>query len=494
MYNIQVFKLKKRRKLISGILSIIILIAGWNIVSESYNAIRDGYLINCLGQEVCIYRGPKDPFPNYYAYTKVLNNGDIFITKSAYNNFYHKLVRIPRKIPFINGHYNLDIQYSEQFPGYKDTQHYLYKIKKYKFIKIKALHSDTKVGCDIPTIISDGKNNFYEACYNQKNIEYFNHKKNKFEITTKNPFNTKQVRELKPIMYIGQYAPNQALFMTNHNRIHQNIIKYGFTLEHPLLKPERLYFMDMTNFKMTPLPKFAQNPKYYPNPDDFKFLSNGKIIILIRGCSHKVWRNNYQQEFDHIEIYDPSTNTFQAEYNSEVLNNNLFNFELDNGNILFINKKSSWIFNNKTNKFEKTNDADRLKYLAIVNQNEKELKKNVGIELEEESLDITRFIKLTPNTYLMTCGIRNFLPPICRSEKCSPMCNNTIYYNFKTNKVKKGPKFLYTPAYAHIHKIKDNKFIIISEGTPDGAAYINEYNRQILPYEYIQFLKINKSF
>ena len=125
--------------------------------------------------------------------------------------------------------------------------------------------------------------------------------------------------------------------------------------------------LDLKTFQYEFLPDFAIKPKYYPRIEDYTILENGKIIIPIRNvyCNNDVLFPQCTMKYDHTEIYDPISKKFSVE-TSDVLEDNIFAVDLPDGNILFINRTSSYIFNNKTNKFERLTKSEEKKYQKVV--------------------------------------------------------------------------------------------------------------------------------
>lgn len=494
LYNKKVFKLKTRRGLIKCILFILAISITWNIVSETYEAIRGSYLVNCFGREVCIYRGPKLNYPGSNKDVIPLKDGKLFLARSSrYNYFYHKLMQ-PRRlfnlIASFSGFYQFDEKFSKLLPGYVPVSAEIYNHKQHRFIKLKKppfsyeYKSVYKYG-DNGILFLGKKDNpdgpRKRASYNLITKQYTVNEERIF---------TKINSVLNTSLFIyGQYDPDHILTMTNYNKGPHGY-KYRFSGA-PELKtynrPERLYLINVRTNSIESLPKFAKDIMYAPRQDDLIILKDGTIILPIR-TSASYGGNSSQRliHWDHIEIYDPITDKFTAELNTKVLKDNLFDIELPDGNILFINKNSSWIFNNKTKKFEPAPKELQAQNINTVKMIDDKLKNHIGIDLEEKIYNKTKIIKVDSDKFLLTCDGNYLDYPYKKNE----ICKNTIYYNYSKNKIKKGPRFLFPTLGITIAKI-DNKNLLIIGGEPAYGLFTGMYETA-LPNNHAQIIRVKE--
>lgn len=479
-YNPIYVKLVNKIKLRRFFVSIIILILGLYFLINIFDIIKNTPFLACLGKEVCITKGPKLVAPDSLAITIRLNNGDIFVINptgnKGYKYLYHKLTYIPRNIlniiPYSSYHIKrFDKKYSNflnRDPYYLVFQMYIHKNN--KFIKIKNL-------LDIRgyrgSIYKDAYDNIYIISYNGTKV--FNLKSRQFSKGPK--YTNKQHKHT----FIAQYDENQ-VFGYEYKNIISNINTITSI-------PVRANLYNLSNGTKKELPKFAIPPKFFPMAEDYKFLSNGKIIIPIRDCNSKVRGINLYCDYiwDHIEIYDPYLNKFIAETNTDVLDKNLFDIDLPDGNVLFINKESSYIFNNKTNTFEKPDIQDQVKYANDVATIQDMSARLLGIELNNHITNTSKIIKIAPDQFLITCGNQCYYK---YSKKPTKVCNQTIYYNFTKGKITKGPNFLYPHYFSSIEKITNSNFMVIG-GTSEFESFDTYFNK--LPNEYTQFIWVKSN-
>lgn len=464
-------KIKRRRYIIISVF----VILGIMLLTNAIQAIRYNPVFACFGKEVCITRGPKLQYPYFYSTSIQFDNGDIFIIKTTgyYSYIYHMLTIIknsvvPEFIRPVRSNFEIS-KFFFQRP-YKVAE--LYVKKHNKFIKLRgcpeeALYED---------LIKDSKNNVYILKYYTNKGVLFNAKKRKFSIIFNNPIGSKDY------LYITNYNSNDILVITNFNKVNSSLFQYGYTSEYELTKEERLFLHNLTNSEMTPMPKFEIAPKIFPSKKDIKVLKNGGIIVPIKTCDKKYFRQYCSNIWDHIEIYNPKLNKFKAELNTEVLNKNYFDYEMPNGNILFVNENSSWIFNINTFKFEKVDLSEEIRFKQDINKIDKLLNEIVGISLKNPQ-DNPKIIKIAPDKFLITCETyeRTY------SDTYISKCNNTVYYNLSKHTVTKGPEFLYPHKFAQIQRINNNTAIVT-----DGymGSFFYDYERPILPYKYSQIIKV----
>ena len=490
-YKKEKSKLSHRRLFIV----IILIFLGCIVIGNIYKILRGNYLVNCLGREVCIYRGPEYPTPTTSCYGMRLHNGDIFtfnqVCDKKNSTKLKNLWYVIRNFDFIpdNLVWTIDQKMNVKMNeiNYDIYSHYfnIYSKKYKKFISFKHvlpkkdpfINTDVMLNFDSDVYIQymTSPPEFIKFCkkYNTKTMTWkaCSSLSNKIDV---------------PKRYIGMYNKDNALFITNYSK--KNLYDGDWGIKNQkLTKQERLFLVDK-NFEMQLLPDFAQRPLYAPFKEDFKILPNGKMIISVRACARSINDGNCSFSWDHLEIYNPETNQFTAEKNIEVLKDNYFDIELPNGNILFINKNSSWIFNNKTNKFEKCSNSEIQKYKQFVKNIDDKLLNTIGVRLSEPLNERVKFIKLNSDKYLLTCGNLNYIYPQCTNAFCASACNNTLYIDFNKMEYKKGPTFLYPHNLAIIQPIENNKIMVIG-GLKESQI---QKSTQPLSYKYTQIIRINK--
>lgn len=484
-YNPIYVKLVNKIKLRRFFVSIIILILGIYFLINISDRIKNTPFLACFGKEVCITKGPKINYPHYFIRTIRLDNGDILVLTSGYYNYkYHKLVnKLPRKLFsllfFVNFN-RYDDKYSELYGETTGYTAELYNHKRKKFFKLPSpptgLNALVKNSADEVLLLS-----FWDPIYGNFNskLKKFVEKNDNVFYMKNNPLNTR-------LTFIKQYDANNALVITNNNHVPDHLINNGYTSEYTLKQPERLYLVNLQNFELKPLPPFALPLKYMPYRYDYRILSNGKIIVPIRACDRDLIGEYCKYTWDHIEIYDPVSNTFTAELNTNLLDQNLFDIDLPNGNVLFINKYSSSIFDNKTNKFTKIDSLDEMKYNIIVNKIKRTVAQHIGVDLNEPIQRTSKIIKIAPDKFLITCDREYYNYPYMQELKS---CKRTVYYNFTKNKVITGPDFPYHIHSSSIEHLTDNKLIIIGGSSifDSGEKYDNK-----LPNVYTQIISAKK--
>lgn len=152
---------------------------------------------------------------------------------------------------------------------------------------------------------------------------------------------------------------------------------------------------------------------------------------------------------------------------NDPLEDNLFKLELENGDIIYVNKDSSYIFKNFESKFLPT-DKETSQKLAEASKN----LENYANFYYGQSVDTLINVPLKSGKYLFMCNRRGFFS----DDKVDDYCKKTILYDYKNNTVTEGPHFLFPPTNAGISKLNDNKWLITG-----GGLYKNDHNHsQIL--------------
>ena len=481
IYHDLQIKLRIRRFFVSVVILIIFL---WCVFGV-FGSLLNHPAIVCAGKDVCIYRGAKLPYPVNSQTTAIkLNSGKVLV---LFNDVYLYACGVLNK-PFCifnsimsDSVLNETCQNFEKFV-YKNIKKHagIYDIEKKKFVKAKnpsaMKNSDVFSGNgDTVVILSDSEP-----------VELFDMESGKFVKTDKNIFNEFYKPLNSELYYINQYDKNRLLVLTNKNGIKNYDIKRGRNEEAPLKKAEQAYLMDLESFSFTKLPEFAQKLKFYPMPQDIKVYKSGKIVLPVRNCDAK----NYFRcvnKWDHIEIYDPAKNIFVAR-DSKYLKDNVFDVELPGGDILFINKDSSYYLNNKTNEFVKTKSFESGKYKVGMYMLDKELQKTFNIYLDSTFSGNVKSIKISPSEFLLTCGDKFFVYPYQRNY--NGVCKKTLIYDYEKNTVRPGPTFRYPHYLSSIVQLDDKTFLVAGGGSDDIAGLPGKYTRGLLPNRYAQIIKV----
>lgn len=459
-YNPVYLKMVRKQRTKRFFVGFIILIVGFNLIGDLITTIKNIPLIACLGKEVCIYRGPKLNYPGYSIKAVSLDNGEILVTDlSGYNYTYHKIIRfLPRKlIKLFNGTIvpDIDSKYSKKIGKYNEESVELYIPKSNKFIKLTEHPKlfNSREGFTF-ALFNAGNNGLI---VNAKSIILYDSEKKTLKTIDKNNFFNTRNKNLNLILTcVAEYPGNKVLLLTNNNRV-DTLFDMHNTRGNIKLK-ENLLLLDLKTFEYEFLPDFAIKPKYYPRIEDYTILENGKIIIPIRNvyCNNDVLFPQCTMKYDHTEIYDPISKKFSVE-TSDVLEDNIFAVDLPDGNILFINRASSYIFNNKTNKFERLTKSEEKKYQKVVYELQRLFTKLFGTNLysrNQSKRKMFKVIKLDKDRFLITCSDLYSWDNLRR-------CKNTIYYNYTKDIVTEGPKFLYSHIYSDIKRMNNYKLMVI---------------------------------
>ena len=131
----------------------------------------------------------------------------------------------------------------------------------------------------------------------------------------------------------------------------------------------------------------------------------------------------------------------------------LFKFELENGDIIYVNKDSSYIFKASESKFVPTDKetsqklADARKKLEYYSQ-----------YIFGEELNSLQNIPLTSNKFLFMCSNASSKLNLYDFSK------KTILYDYENNTISEGPEFAYVINDARVTKLNDNKWLITGGG------------------------------
>lgn len=451
-------------------ISLIIISILYFLISQFVYLLQHNTFFACLGKKFCIVEGAKFRYTyNWWLdyYPLKLKNGNIFVYP-------------------IHG-LGADRSLSKEEAKELDTKVYeIYNPILRKFNKNKSL-IDLDYKSRHLKKIKENKNNQIVFISEGNPICYIDTKNNEFVKTNINLFNDR-VTKIVTFRYITDYNDDYALIISNN--IDKSHMDYtirggmeGFNTK--TTKKENLYLFNYNDFSLIKLPDFALKLNYYPILSDFIVLNNGKIIAPIRyrianpDSEISPYYSDIKAEVDHIEIYDPAQNKFIAETNKKVLKDNLFHIVFENNDVLFINKKSSYFFSNKKNKFieapkDITNEnfhiLDHLKYLLS----------NLGITIDDLLTPRKAEIyELENGKFLITCGrahiinMNRFRRISAAAQEC---CRNTVYLDFKNKVFVNGPKLSngdISIAEGKIFKVSKNTYWLITLNYENKKDQIN---------------------
>lgn len=468
-------ELSKHKIKYSVILIILILIV-FNISKNIFNYLKTSEFVSCFGKDVCIYRGPKSQYPysNSPHYIN-LKNGDIFIyhdifigcpTCYKYEEFCAKFDAfnpLSRSHNFCIGNLS-KIEKFFQFSTRRKAE--IYKNKKNKFCKIKT----KKTAFDN----QKGKQGFIEALIEnaEGNVIIVDSGRLLSIYDTK----TKQIEETN-IDYFVRYDQNyeEKILKDRYKSKYQYLTNFGDKIL--MIEPDTkdLYTLDINTFDVEYFTQWYKKPDSIPNSDDIIVLSNNKIIIPImkKGFSYYKGRGGLaigdskstydKYELDHIEIYDPKDNIFIANYDTYILKDNIFCIKKDNGDLIFIHKDKSYIFNNKSNKFYLADNKELQKNINDMNTLSFYANKYFLANLNKQTKDKFKIINLSDNKFLITCSDKFYNDVwVSNPNLYNQTCKQTLYYDYNDSVVKEGPKFIdLYPNSSFIH-LNKNKTMILS--------------------------------
>lgn len=467
----------------------------WTVVESVRHAIASNRFLMCMGKDVCIYEGPRMNYPSFSRKAISISNGDVFIYTDPTNIAY--LIAVSPVLDFFifknpafiiidksilnNSIYKISKRISYKFGKNKNCKFELYDAEHNKFHKfsLEAIpyipHQVVKNIDNNPVFIP------YPLVNNESEIYTFDIKnqkyiKTKFIVDREALIPNKLAIKSEPaaFRYILPYQNNKVLIRA--------FIEKGFSSVF-----DEYYFLDLKDFSIEKLPDFKipVRGNYYSFANsyiskgmhNYKVLDNGKLLISIIDCKiNKYGLCSENQEVNHIEIYDPVTNKFYAERKKDVMKNNLFTINKPNGDVLFINENSSYIFKNDTNKFEKADEEETRKNLEAVKRI-KEKFREFGWKFHFGIWEPTfKVLEVSPGKYLIAYNILLEILPSTWKK--------TIYYDYEKNIVKDGPAFVSD----HISnqpalKVDDNTHIKV-DGY-DGGLQIRPY---YFPSRYSQII------
>lgn len=479
---------KREKRLLTlrrfGILILLVIVLT-EVIKTANLFVKTNEFLSCVGKGVCIYLGPKKVYPEFMANKVIgLKNGDaLILTYNAEKNYSEYYSKKYNSFSKINSKRNIKInEYQTKFGEHK------------KFFQSR------------PSALIKNSNGDVLIIDEKAHLELFDVKNKKFIPTDVNIFNYADTKT--PYDYITHYKNQYYLIRTNNTRPKYSYsAKEGFGTK--LTKPEKLYLFNSDDYTLTEMPALELPLKYFPRPSDIIVLNNGKIIMPIRykykhfnpdetGLNY--YSNNSKPTTDHIEIYDPAQNKFIAETNRDILEDNILHIVQPNNDVIFLNKNSTYLFVNKDNKFIKANEELTERNQKAVEKLAKLMYAHMGLDIEEIfGSDRARVLLLAPQKFLITCDIGHMYTfdntgdpnnaisslnqsKLSRNEKIQA-CRNTVYFDYETNIVKKGPKFLQQHFSAPIEQLTDDLFIVL--GGDDGSTL-----PPAKPNARIQFIKV----
>ncbi len=467
LYN----KLKRKLAVKRFFISLAIIICSYIVLNFLFNgiisAIKNNPAIACRNKPVCIYSGPKVNYQSYISKTVKFSNGDIFVVPYISNtlifdHILYKLYTPSTKVPFKQSLIKIVYNLKEKLSYKKDKYNVnaeIYSVKKNKFIKVKNKLKTPKY--HLKHLYKDENNNI--ILYNFKTIEKYLYDSKKFEPVNNNILNNYRIlTQYKNFLLVTPFLYNNA------NRK----IKHKMSSD--------LYLLNLENFELSSFPHLTMAPKFVPFDKDIITLKNGKIIIIFRDIEKGRYgfvdpaENKYK--ISHVEIYDSQLNKFVFCDNAEnYLKQNLFYFELDNGDVLFINKHSSSIFLNAENKFVAVNEETEQKIRMAIAELNKLLDRSMGLKLEEPVYEVNRYIKLGKDKLLITCG--RF------ANKTDEICKHSVFFDYRHMFSSIGPDFIYKHQYSEIQEVGLNKYMFIG-----GNSF--QYSKESYPNKKVQILEI----
>ena len=426
LYN----KLKRKLTVKRFFVSATIVICSYVVLNFIFNnvvfAIKNNPTIACWNKPVCIYSGTKIKFDEKASR----------IIKTSFNEYIYVITEL--------------INYEKKQSKFVFR---IYDTKRKKIIKKLINNSET---FSYTRVIPISKNEilFFTDRVDNSGIVYIYH-------INENIFEQKKIDILKNCKFLSK-SNRGIIFITNNSKAENRFRDY-LKPNNILSQKESLFYLNFSNLQIEELPDFAKRPKFLPHEKDILILENGKIIIPIRINENSFFSpENNHSVWDHIELYLPKENKFIAITDTKPLENNLFNIKLQNGDILFINLNSTYIFKNDANKFISASAEETEKNKKLIYQLSSDLDYIIGERINNLLYNKHKFIKIDDDKYLITCGYGVNL-------KKDYLCNKTVYFDYGLSIVDEGPKFIYPHRDSLI--IQDinnkNKYIVVG-----GAKFI----------------------
>ena len=429
--------LKAKRIFISALLTLIVL--------GSFNRIVNTTSFLSFFTPFCIYESGKMPYPGMGPTSEKLPNGDIFIANYAYwrPESYNYILYILKNYVFktYEGYYGV---YGKTTPNNCE----IYDVKRNKFIKVPLNPSEYELRFD-GIILSKNNNIVFYKSYRNINFElYFD----EYNLKTKK-YTMRKVDIDFPFTVLAKY---------NHNLLAVNCD----------LSDKNLYVIDTETYKYRKLSELSLSKEYYPV---FKsrpiILKDGKVILPFG-------KTSCNKDVAHIEIYNPQNNKC-VEVDSDLLHNNLFYIEKDNGEVIFVNRENCYIFNKNDLTCKKTD-----KYQGLQNEIFAARLKIFGKDEVLNRQNFDQFVKLSDKSLLVTSS------GSCAWE--NPNKAFYLYYNEKDDKftvIDRQIKFASTSfSIGERVLLKDNVLMAVGGYTITYARL----NGSEITYPKAEILKVNE--
>lgn len=434
LYN----RLKKRIVIKRFFISLVIIVISYFLLNYLFNSIsfliKNNPTIACWNKPVCIYAGAKLNIDQ--------SSSEFFINKYENTAF------------FITESKNYKLKQSKFI-----TQ--VYDIDRNKIIKrIKKIYSTFLYNDIIP--ISKNEILFYSGAKKSNQIQHI------YNID-KNIFKQEKIN-LPQNSYMLSAYNNGMLFMTNNSEA-KNYFNRGLEANNILSKKENLLFLDFSTLKVEKFPDFSKQPRFLPQKEDVLILDNGKIIIPIKIEDKSFYYGDDRTAiWDHIEVYLPKENKFISLTDTKPIENNIFNINLENGDVLFINLDSTYLFKNDENRFVTVSKKENEQNKLAIHEISYIANYSFGEEIRNLILHRHKFIKLDNDKYLITCGYGV-------TFKKDYLCNKTVFFDYTSKIVTEGPSFLYPHMDSVIYKNRNNSLIVLG-----GVKY------KSIPFSYKRIL------
>lgn len=430
--------LKAKRIFISALLTLIVL--------GSFNRIVNTTSFLSFFTPFCIYESGKMPYPVMgHSDWEKLPNGDIFIANAEYSRpeNYNYILYILKNYVFktYEGYYGV---YGKTTPNNCE----IYDVKRNKFIKVPLNPSEYELRFD-GIILSKNNNIVFYKSYRNINFElYFD----EYNLKTKK-YTMRKVDIDFPFTVLAKY---------NHNLLAVNCD----------LSDKNLYVIDTETYKYRKLSELSLSKEYYPV---FKsrpiILKDGKVILPFG-------KTSCNKDVAHIEIYNPQNNKC-VEVDSDLLHNNLFYIEKDNGEVIFVNRENCYIFNKNDLTCKKTD-----KYQGLQNEIFAARLKIFGKNELLNYIDFRQFVKLNDKSLLVTS------PGISVWDNANKAFY--LYYNEKDDKftvIDRQIKFASTSfSIGERVLLKDNVLMAVGGYTITYARL----NGSEITYPKAEILKVNE--
>ncbi len=430
--------LKAKRIFISALLTLIVL--------GSFNRIVNTTSFLSFFTPFCIYESGKMPYPVMgHSDWEKLPNGDIFIANAEYSRpeNYNYILYILKNYVFktYEGYYGV---YGKTTPNNCE----IYDVKRNKFIKVPLNPSEYELPFD-GIILSKNNNIVFYKSYRNINFElYFD----EYNLKTKK-YTMRKVDIDFPFTVLAKY---------NHNLLAVNCD----------LSDKNLYVIDTETYKYRKLSELSLSKEYYPV---FKsrpiILKDGKVILPFG-------KTSCNKDVAHIEIYNPQNNKC-VEVDSDLLHNNLFYIEKDNGEVIFVNRENCYIFNKNDLTCKKTDN-----YQGLQNEIFAARLKIFGKNELLNYIDFRQFVKLNDKSLLVTS------PGISVWDNANKAFY--LYYNEKDDKftvIDRQIKFASTSfSIGERVLLKDNVLMAVGGYTITYARL----NGSEITYPKAEILKVNE--